>query len=304
MKKLLFILFFAQLMAFASCDKPEIIPDPIIDPDPIEEPIGLKPGAFALNLLQAGNKDMQLKSNAIGYNLGNVKGTTSFSFILLNSGDQPIFDISLSVNNPQYGITPGNISILDANTSLTKPSTQGIIPIISLTVTHGTHANGIWYADLLTMGQNSGILTIEGKTLNEENDTIPLTAEFNFIVNAQIMEVKLFFNNEEHPLEAYSKLTYNAYGIEYIRLYYFHKGDVVSIQNTGNTAVDVYWDNDNYVYLKPGERSDIDLHDMPMVNFRLNGFGTIADSYLIDIGTDGKGHFTLIQYPTKAGYIK
>jgi hypothetical protein len=298
MKHLSLILIILQLI-FISCDKDSIEPNPI-EPKPIETK--LRPGSFAITALRNPTTKQEptqhdLKSVAIDYYLGDIKGTTNYSFILLNGGEQPIFDIKLFIQNPAFSITPGNISLLDINNSFINPSGQSMIPIISLNVTHGTHSNGIWYADILPIGHNSGVLKIYGKTL-DGTDTIPVSAEFDFIVNAKVMDINLYFDNAKVPLQ-FSGISNDAIGrgLNQVRVYNVTDNTKVEIENIGNVDIGFNF-GPKYILLKPNERKELELHDLYVANerfvrCRLDGGKTITDSRRIDLCNDGYGHFVI-----------
>lgn len=80
------------------------------------------------------------------YQLGNIDTTTTFLFMLRNTGSLPIANIALATSNPDVVISPNSIGIL-------SPDGSGdMSPIIQVTVKHGSGVGHYGFAPLLTPG--------------------------------------------------------------------------------------------------------------------------------------------------------
>jgi hypothetical protein len=290
MKHLVIIAIVMQVI-FISCNKE----DDIIEKDKDDIIEKMEPGFFVLTGLKTSVKssytDYQLKSAQTDFDLGDLKASMTHSFILVNGGDQPIFDILLNTDNPAFTISPGSISLLEGNARFDKTSGSGFIPLISLGIIHGIHINGVGFTDLLSKGINTSLLTITGKTI-DGNDTIEISSEFEFAVNAKVMDIKLYVNNSEIDLtKNYGGSSTTLGGLGFMRLYHVSSGNL-EIENTGNVDIDLTYGSDNEI-LMPNEKKQIEMSAGKIMIFGLDGNGTIADNNRIQLGNDGIGYFTV-----------
>lgn len=251
-----------------------------------------KPGFFILTELKSFDAGNMLKSAQSDYNLGDIKASMDYSFILTNGGNQSIFDIVLRTDNESFTITPNEISRLEGNTQFDSISSSGFIPIISLGVVHGTQLNGVGYTDLLPKGVNASVLTISGKTING-SDTISISSNYNFTINAKVMDVKLYVEEVEMDLTTnYGGVSTTLGGLGFMRNYNINSSNV-EIENIGNVDIDLTYGNSN-VLLEPNTRERINV-PAEMI-FRLNGNGTITDNNRIQLGNDGIGYFSISNF--------
>jgi hypothetical protein len=290
MKHLVIIAIVMQVI-FISCNKE----DDIIEKDKDDIIEKMEPGFFVLTGLKTSVKssytDYQLKSAQTDFDLGDLKASMTHSFILVNGGDQPIFDILLNTDNPAFTISPGSISLLEGNARFDKTSGSGFIPLISLGIIHGIHINGVGFTDLLSKGINTSLLTITGKTI-DGNDTIEISSEFEFAVNAKVMDIKLYVNNSEIDLtKNYGGSSTTLGGLGFMRLYHVSSGNL-EIENIGNVDIDLTYGSDNEI-LMPNEKKQIEMSAGKIMIFGLDGNGTIADNNRIQLGNDGIGYFTV-----------
>jgi hypothetical protein len=288
MKHLVIIVIVMQVF-FISCNKEDDIIEKKKD-DIIEKK---EPGYFVLtelkNSVKSSNTDYQLKSVQTTFDLGSLKASMTHSFILINGGDQPIFDIVLNTDNLAFTISPNAISLLEGNARFDNTSNSGFIPLISLGIIHGIHINGFGFTDLLPKGINTSLLTITGKTI-DGNDTIKISSEFEFIVNARVMDIKLYANNYEIDLTRnYDGWSTTLGGLGFMRLYNVNS-DSLEIENTGNVDIDLTYGSNNEI-LEPNEKKQI--KNINQMIFRLDGNGTIADNKRIQLGNDGIGYFRI-----------
>ena len=279
MKYLVILLIILQV-SFISCKRDD---DVITKKDP---------GFFVLNELKGSLKEANpniLKTTQSDFYLGELKASMQYAFILANGGNEPIFDIELSTDNPAFTISPESISILEAYTQFDNTSSSGIIPIISLGIIHGNQINGIGFTDLLPMNTNTAMLTITGKTM-DGNDTITISSDFHFTVNAKVMDIKLYVDNIEFDITSnYGGSSTTLGGLGFIRFYQVNASSL-EIENSGNVDIDLTYGSDNML-LKPNNKKQIDMADCLI--FRLNGNGTITDNSRIQLGNDGIGYFEI-----------
>lgn len=268
-----------------------------------DEEIRSGSGYFKLTEIRnIGTKSTQGITNdsiKMGFQLGDLKNSNAFYFLLSNGGDNPIFDVNLKTDNSHFITSPERINVLPASNTNNDGT---IIPLISLGVIHGTQINGIGFAEILPMGENLATLTITGKTL-ENGDTINLQSDFYFSVNARLMDIKLFDDEQEVDLrKPYGSFAgpINLGGLGFVRYYKVSAGSV-QLQNTGNVDITlIITQNDNY-----GKYSDLDPVIIPqnetlrvilnehLTVFNLDSEGTITDFSRIQLGDDGNGYFAI-----------
>lgn len=247
------------------------------------------------NSLKSVNTEPKLKSAQTNFNLGDLKASMQYSFILLNGGDQPIFDIVLNTDNSAFTLSPNAISLIVSNPNPDKISNIGFIPIISLEIIHGIHINGVGVADILPMGINTSKISIKGKTI-DGNDTIEISSDFDFTVNAKVMDIKLYADGSEIDLTKNDGGSFSTLGgLGSIRRYEINSSNF-EIENIGNVVIDLtyghgYEDN-KHLSLEPNDKKQINDSWSPMLS--LDGNGTITDNNRIQLGNDGIGYLKIV----------
>jgi len=141
------------------------------------------------------------------------------------------------------------------------------------------------------MGINTSVLTITGKTI-DGSDTIDISSDFEFTVNAKVMDIKLYVDNSEIDLtKNYDGASTTLGGLGFMRLYRVKPGNL-EIENTGNVTIDLTYGG-NKEMLKPNEKTQIEIFGGSNITFSLDGNGTIADNNRIQLGNDGIGYFMI-----------
>jgi hypothetical protein len=280
------------LLAFTACNK-EV------------ENSQSKAGSFSLTAINNANvKSAQVISDGPiknEFQLGDLKASKEFFFLLSNSGDNPIVDITFKTDNPQFTIVPESISSLSGKSSTDK---DNFIPLISLGILHGTRINGIGYTDILPMGENTATLTITGKTV-ENGQTIELESKYSFTVNAKKMDISLSVDGKPIDLLTPSGTTTsgrNYGGLGALRLYEV-KSSTLTIQNIGNVEISLnqieMMGNGTLktldaISILPDQSANINIIEMFNV-LSLNSNGTISDDSRIQLGNDGKGYLSIMK---------
>lgn len=256
-----------------------------------------KPGYFILtelgNIENSSLKSSKLNENEI-FDFGDLKASKEYFFLLLNGGDEPIFNISLVMDNSNFSITPSHLNEIGKGVLIDNNNT-GIVQILTLGITHGLYLNGSGYADLLPIGINTSFLTITGQTINDD-DTIDITSNYDISVTALIMDIELYNNSDKIDLTkpGLGKLSTDIDGMESMRYYYVGKTGIISLKNIGNVSIDLYYGNlENQINILVINPSDSLMLDLPNdINILiLDGKGTITDYKRIQRGIDGKGYF-------------
>jgi hypothetical protein len=234
------------------------------------------------------------------FDLGDLKNSKDFYFILSNGGEKPIFDIALATDNRQIGVSPANISVIPGTESA---GSNDIIPLIALEAVHGTQLNGVGYTGLLPMGENRVKLSVTGKTL-DGNDTLNLSSEFFFNLAAKVMDISLVYDGKEidlvNPIGAFTGVI-NPGIIDFIPNYLLFT-DSVRIQNIGNVDINLtvvervdsldYNTESDIIPLPVNQSLQIHLTHYLTILI-LNSNGTITDASRIRLGNDGNGYISI-----------
>lgn len=237
------------------------------------------------------------------FNLGDIKASKEFYFLLGNGGDKSIFNVKLETSNPMFTISPQKISILEGKNS----TSNNIIPLLSLGILHGVQLNGVGYTGLLPMGKNQIILSITGKVL-ENGDSVEVSATFDMIVNAKQMDITLYSNNVEidfsnsNAIGQWTGLEFES-GLPSIPGYDFNPTNLKA-KNTGNVEISLSLNNLASepeiikMVLQPNEIKQINFpapvdNDYYFALLELDGNGTITDRSRIRQGINGKGYLVL-----------
>lgn len=260
------------------------------------------PGYFVLAELN-NNESSSLKSaknsSISSFDFGDLKASKEFYFILVNGGDYPIFNISLSTDNSHFNIRPSRVDQLSGGTLISNSKNTGIVPILTLGITHGINLSGVGYDDLLPMGDNKSVLTITGETI-ENGDTIKISNSFDISVNAKVMDIELYEGSNKIDIAHSTRsISSNLGGLGFLRAYSINDTSMISLKNTGNVDIDLYYGDimgaqENHILLTQSDSVSLNLPDF-FTAFILNSKGTITENSRIQLGNDGKGYFSIIK---------
>ena len=315
--KIYVTLLIGCLIAIISCNKKadEVNPsDPTIPEEKPKVKI-TKPGQFGLaqmttnqrihkqeingityvpsETLQKTNRNQRTNNN-VSFDLGNLKASKSFYFILSNSGDTSITNITIESNNANFEVFPKSIDKLE-------PAGQSnIVPLLELGVIHGNRLNGVGFQSLLPMGDNTVKVTIKGKTIGENGEE-DVTLEADIKLFAEVMDVEFYLNDIKVDLTNISLISNvgagdDSNGLSGIRHYSAGKNDVLTFKNVGNVDVGVKYYNglsntkdSRSVSLLKGETLGLDITHQVTI-FALDGNGVIADVKKLQMGSNGKAY--------------
>ena len=261
------------------------------------------PGYFILAELN-NNESSSLKSteniSTSTFDLGDLKASKEFFFLLVNGGVEPIFNIALTTDNSQFNIRPSQVDQLAGGTLLDVAENTGLLPILTLGITHGTNLNGVGYDNLLPMGINTSILTISGKTI-DNGDTINISNSFDISVNAKVMDIELYKDSNKIDLTNPNVHgSSNLGGIGWIRIYYVNDTSTINIKNIGNVNIDLYYGNfdnqNNHILISQSDSVSINPVDDCCTVIVLDSKGTITDNSRIQLGDDGRGYLQIMRF--------
>ena len=133
---------------------------------------------FKIDISQAPNL-MVNPIESISFDLGDIKSSQQFNFILTNAGDEKITSINLTSTNPNFKITPSSISRIDPFNE------ASLLNVIKVSALHGTALNGVGFIDLMPMGINDveiGVIGVTVKNGVTENVSLTLNVEVKALV--------------------------------------------------------------------------------------------------------------------------
>lgn len=166
------------------------------------EPISLNPGSFQLTKMDGLAKSIagaNLSATNLQIDIGSIKSSRDFYFLLRNVGDFEIDSVSLSIVGNGFSVSPAQIAVLSPENARSRE--VGLSPIIRITVTHGEAIDGIGWVGVLPKGENTATLSIIGKTKNAQGNDTSTSLAANLTVDAKIMDMKVFANNTELILD-------------------------------------------------------------------------------------------------------
>lgn len=156
MRYLLLLLISITMVGCGGKDCPDK-PAPATPSNPVQ------PTASGLSFSSVPGQAAALRSisakaeSASDFELGNVRNTTTYLFMLRNTGTVPVTDIQLTATNPSVEVVPNTIGILSPDGS------GGLAPIIQVTVKHGSGAGHFGTAPLLTQGDLTFSISASGQ---------------------------------------------------------------------------------------------------------------------------------------------
>ncbi|OJJ21582.1 hypothetical protein BKI52_13655 [marine bacterium AO1-C] len=238
----------------------------------------------------------QRTTNTVSFDLGNLKASKSFYFILSNTGDTSITDITIESNNANFEVFPKSID------KLAPAGESNIVPLLEIGVIHGNRLNGVGFQSLLAMGDNSVEITLKGKTFGENGqENVELKAQIKLF--AEVMDIKVFKAGNEVDLTKpsfSSSFGGQESGLGWVWGYNVGN-DPVSIENSGNVKIALEInpsalnsDSNQYYTIEVGEKLDLgEISNKEFKLFVLDGNGTVTNFERLRTGSDGKGYFVL-----------
>ncbi|MFH2067337.1 MAG: hypothetical protein ABIK15_19205 [Pseudomonadota bacterium] len=236
--------------------------------------------------------DLANDNETIAFDLGDIKASRDFYFILKNIGDTPVTDISIEIDNPSFEVSPSAISLLEPDDE------ASFMQIICVSAIHGKPLNGIGYTDPMNSGKNSGVILIQGRTTT--GDGVDTEAIHSAIIEVTALlidfEAKTStsrINFGSPDLSAASSLG----GLGWLPLYIISGSPV--IENTGNAPFDVSISDSGYASntgarntVMPNETLMIEKSSTEMPVFVIiHTNNVICNHEKFSIGNDGNVYF-------------
>ncbi|MBN1578194.1 MAG: hypothetical protein JW913_16660 [Chitinispirillaceae bacterium] len=159
-------------------------------------------GRFGLSHLKGLNRTKDnsavKEGENIRFDLGSIKGSTGFFFLLYNVGNTPITDITLSVANSAFSVYPASMDTLIPGSDL------GMLPIVKVNAFHGTPLDGVGTRPLLPKGDNECILTVSGHTKTAAGIDTTVELQANLQLDALLMDLAISRSDGEIDLRSQS----------------------------------------------------------------------------------------------------
>ncbi len=241
-------------------------------------------GRFGVALLDGmqdsyGQQSQALETSDAAYDLGAIRASNDYYFLLSNVGMSAITEITIEPSNSAFNVTPETIDILDPQPGL------GILPIIRVGVGHGTPSDGVGLAELLPVGTNEANVVFSGTSEGEG-----VSLNMHLTLDAKVMDIELMNGSVVVDLTgAYGGTSTNLGGLGFARLY-FGVTDP-KIKNIGNVDIDVtYYDDETPLgstTLSPNATSDVTVAaGSSSIIIRLCS-NTVTDMERLQLGNDG-----------------
>jgi hypothetical protein len=268
------------------------------------------PGAFGLGYMKGLSKstaNAAVKSGAnVNFDLGSIKGSTAFYFLLYNIGSTPITNVTLSTADTQFEVYP---SAMD---TLIPGGDVGMLPVVKVSAIHGTALDGYGFRPLMPRGKNSGKLLVTGKTKTRNGADTSVALVADLTLNTLVMDIVLKCGQTTIPLvEPLAGMGYifDNFVVSLMRGYGSDiSGDSVSIINTGNVPVALKIEYFSYsdVNAKDSFMFSLDtlqkavvprtiydskykIETLPVVC--LDGHNTVTDQDRLPLQANGKSYF-------------
>lgn len=241
-------------------------------------------------------------SSSITLNYGNIKTSKHFFVEIINSGDEAITSISVTVSRPDVLIQNAPSTLEGISEIVFKQSSQ-------ISIEHGKRVDGIGNADLLVPGSVTGDIQFVGFTTSG-NESITVNGLISVIGEAKFTAFELSINGVTQNLntpEGFSR-TYNAGStisdvdsLDGIKGFIARPGSTSRIKNTGNVDFILNFIFQNITKklsfdLKPSESQEL----TPSYNrnygrniIQIDSEGTVADPASFQTGGDGRLYVVL-----------
>ncbi|MBN1604238.1 MAG: hypothetical protein JW915_21690 [Chitinispirillaceae bacterium] len=121
----------------------------------------------------------------VKFDLGRIKGSSGFFFLLYNVGMTPITNVSLSIDNPAFSVFPSSMD------TLIPGSDVGMLPVIKIAAFHGTPYDGVGTRPLLPKGPNTFVLHVSGNSKNASGADTVITLDAEMDLEALVMDLSI-----------------------------------------------------------------------------------------------------------------
>jgi hypothetical protein len=227
----------------------------------------------------------------MAFDLGELRGSRDFFFILRNPGGAAVTDVTITSSEPSFPVAPESISVVEPDAA------ASIVPVIRATAVHGTTLGGVGWQPVLSPGSHSWTLSVQGKTSDPDTgEVIPIRATAELSVHALVFDIEAYDGTNPIDLSHASSTSGEdpAYDIQ---------ASFPTIKNVGNVPIRVRslanpptMPHLKEVALQPGESTaESDLaswcpYNAPQTCFQLDidGANSVADADRLPVKPDGR----------------
>ncbi len=196
------------------------------------------PGRFGVShvqgLAKARSASPMQSGGRIGFDLGSIKGSAVFYFLLYNVGYSPITNVTIGFTDPHFAAYPAGMDTLLPGVDM------GLLPLVKVNAVHGTAVDGMGYRPLMALGSDSALLTFSGSTRTRDgkDSTVVLTAVLS--VRALAMDIEVRDDNGALLLATPEGRISGSFpdNVGDLSFYSAH-GCSVTVKNTGNVPVSI-----------------------------------------------------------------
>jgi hypothetical protein len=276
------------------------------------------PGGFGISYMK-GLAKLRKASKAqsgenVNFNLGSIRGSTAFYFLLYNVGKSLITNVTLTVSDTSFSVYPAAMDTLIPGTDI------GMLPVVKVNAIHGTPFDGVGYRSIMKQGANSAVLHIQGTTKTSHGADTVVALSAGLTLQALVMDFRFFgpggdINLEIPKMSSMGRFLYDsAISVSmpatwvgyYPENYNFntnltykgcYKNDVrdtaMKIRNTGNVTLGITQFPSGsaptvQATLSPGDSLVI---AKAAGRYIIDGNHTVANPQRMSLHTDGKFYF-------------
>jgi len=240
-------------------------------------------------------------SSATSFDLGTIKASQNYYFLLSNAGDIPVTDVVITSTNGSFVVSPNKFD------EISPQKNNYITPIIKVSVTHGVSLNGVGFTDsLIPMGNNECIINIKGKTKDQDGNPVNINVNVKLKLYSEIANLELLDGNNTVDMAIPLQTTWFS---TYLTKQYQCR--VPSIVNSGNVDISVtnyklVWGTVSFTEiekftLKPNESKVLSYQVLytdngyyyKTINLKIDGSNTITNYNRLQLQSDGNSYISI-----------
>jgi hypothetical protein len=240
-------------------------------------------------------------SSATTFDLGTIKASQNYYFILSNAGDIPVTDVVITTDNDNFVVSPNKIDVISPQNN------NYIIPVIKVGATHGVSLNGVGYTDsLLPMGNNECTINVSGKTKDKNGNVIGVNINAKLKIYSEVVNIELHDGNNtldmSKPLQTTWFSTYLIKQYQCMTPTIVNSGNVdISITNYQLVWGTVYFSEIEKFILKPNESRLLNYPKLytnngylyKTINLKIDGSNTITNYNSLQLQSDGNTYISI-----------
>jgi hypothetical protein len=194
------------------------------------------PGKFSISRVQNLSKksagSLPQTDDHVGFDLGSVKASENYHFLLYNVGFSAVTNISIAFADSHFIAFPAHMDTLFPGIDI------GLLPIVTVNAEHGTALTGVGYRPLLPKGNDTAVLRITGTTRTQSGKDSTLILDAAMAVKALVMDIEIRDTGGLVPLGSPGGRARGDFpeGISDMP-FYSVSGCTVAVKNTGNVPI-------------------------------------------------------------------